>query len=349
MKRFLIKAALAIMLFPAPLQAQEMVSPLIFESYECDFGQVEESGGTLFSTFHFINGASFPIRILRVSASCSCVSVSYPQDLIQVGATGEISVAFNPARTFGDVVRMVDIYLMGDQPGVSLTLKAHVTPSEYSMEDIYTVALPDGIRLTSVSQRFGYISAGSMAERRVDVINSSDSAVEIEASPEQEDGLLTVACPQRLGPGEAGSIILRYTIPEDTYALGSHENRVNLLLNGRPCNRQIQVSCIGIRAQAGAKGPAPSLQVLPTSPVMKKSLLGKGYLCTFTIRNGGNANLVIHKGDFPAGVISDLADCTVVKPGGSRKVKLQSSEGQFRFGLVTNDPLRPYKEVQTTK
>ena len=344
-----IAAVTALNLLSAPLQAQEAGSPLIFDSYECDFGEVEEADGTLFNTFHFINGSGAPVQILRISASCSCVSVSYPQEPVPGGDTGEISVAFNPARTAGDVIRMVDIYLMDGKPGVSLTLKAKVNPSEYALEDIYTVSLPGGIRLTSLSQRFGYVTAGSMAERRIDVINTSDSAVAIGAEPEQDLGLLSVASPQRLGPGEAGSIILRYTLPDDLHGLGAHEDRVDLLLDGRPVNRQIQVSCIGIADLEKAKGPAPSLLVQPTSPVMKKSLLGKGYSGTYTIRNGGKADLKIIKADLPLGVVSDLSWDTVLKPGASKKVKIQSDNAEFRFGLVTNDPARPYKEIQTTK
>ena len=141
MRRLLFFCALtALNLLSAPLMAQEAGSPLIFDSYECDFGEVEEAEGTLFNTFHFINGSGTPVRILRISASCSCVSVSYPQDPIPGGETGEISVAFNPARTAGDVIRMVDIYLMDGKPGVSLTLKAKVNPSEYVLEDVYPVS-----------------------------------------------------------------------------------------------------------------------------------------------------------------------------------------------------------------
>lgn len=350
MRRLLFFCALtAFNLLSAPLMAQEAGSPLIFDSYECDFGEVEEAEGTLFNTFHFINGSGTPVRILRISASCSCVSVSYPQDPIPGGETGEISVAFNPARTAGDVLRMVDIYLMDGKPGVSLTLKAKVNPSEYALEDVYSVSLPGGIRLTSLSQRFGYVTAGSIDERRIDVINTSDSAVSIGAEPEQEDGMLTVASPQRLGPGEAGSIILRYTLPKEASAMGMHEDRVNLILDGRPINLQIQVSCIGIPDLEKAKGPSPSLLVQPTSPAMKKSLLGKGYSGTYTIRNGGKANLEIIKADLPLGVVSDLSWGTVLKPGESKKVKIQSGSAEFRFGLVTNDPARPYKEIQTNK
>lgn len=348
MKNFFSILASVLLVLPAlSVSAQEEASPLIFEAYECDFGEVEESGGTLFQTFHFINGAASPVRILRVSASCSCVSVSYPQGRLAGGEPGEISIAFNPARTVGDVVRMVDIYMSDGLPGVSLTLKAHVIPSEYDIEDVYSIALPDGIRVTSLSQRFGYIVAGQVAERRIDVINSSTKPVTL--GSEQPDGIsaLTVACPERLGPGEAGSIILRYTLPDGADAYGLHSDSVPLLINGRPCNRTVDVSCIGIADLGGRKGAAPSMQVYPSRPQMKKSLLGKGRSGRFEIRNSGKAELRILKVDLPEGASCDLPDGAVVRPGASRKVKVVSASPDLTFGLVTDDPVRPYKEIRT--
>jgi hypothetical protein len=328
------------------MYSQDDPSPLIFDAYECDFGEVEESGGTLFHTFTFINGSAAPVRILRVSASCTCVSVSYPQSRLGGGETGEISVAFNPARTVGDVMRDVDIFLSDGLPGVSLTLKAHVIPSEYDIEDVYSVSLPDGVRLTSLSQRFGYLAAGKMGERRIDVINSSQSPVTLESELASEAGFLTVACPERLGPGEAGSIILRYTLPTGIEAYGLHEDNVTLLVNGRPCNRPLSVSCIGIDELESA-APAPSLLVSPSRPEMKKSLLGRGCSGTFEIRNTGKSDLRIRKTDLPEGAECDLPDGAVLKPGASRKVTVRAASQDLRLGLVTNDPLRPYKEIRT--
>ena len=347
MKRFrLFLALLACTVLPVESFSQEGKSPLVFEAYEYDFGEVEEAGGTLFRTFAFINGSSAPVRILRVAASCSCVSVSYPQTILQSGEMGEISVAFNPARTAGDVLRVVDIIMSGGQPGVSLTLKAHVIPSEYDMEDVYSVSLPDGVRLTALSQRFGYLAAGKMAERRIDVVNSSDSPVTLEAEPASGAGFLAVACPERLGPGEAGSIILRYTLPKRMSAYGMHEDSVTLLVNGRPCNRSVEVSCIGIEEIDG-QGLVPSMQVYPSRLEMKRQLLGRGYSGSFEIRNNGKADLRIIKVDLPEGVVCDLPDGAVLKPGAGRKVTVRAASQELRLGLVTNDPVRPYKEMRS--
>ena len=346
MRRFRIfLALLSCMALPVESFSQEGTSPLIFESYGCDFGEVEEAGGTLFQTFHFINGSSAPVRILRVAASCSCVSVSYPQSLLEGGEVGEISVAFNPARTAGDVLRTVDIILSGGQPGVSLTLKAHVIPSEYDIEDVYSVSLPDGVRLTSLTGRFGYVAAGKMAERRIDVINSSSSSVTLAAEQDTDAGFLAVACPERLGPGEAGSLILRYTLPKRPSAYGLHEDNVTLLVNGRPCNRRLEISCIGIEDLDG-QGPAPSLQVYPSRLEMKRQLLGKGYSGSIEIRNNGESELRFFKVGLPEGASCDLPDGAVLKPGARRKVTVRSASPELRLGLVTNDPARPYKELR---
>ena len=342
-RRNKILAILALTVFPVPVLAQETVSPRIFDAFECDFGQVEEAGGTLFHTFSFINGAGSPVRIQRISASCSCVSVSYPQDLIQGGEVGEISVAFNPAGTAGDVLRTVDVYISDSDPAATLIITAKVKPSEYSVEELYPTLLADGIRVTSLSHRFGYIKAGAMAERRIDVINTSGKPVTLEAKAGGR--YLTVAAPDHLGKGEASSIILRYTLPDNTDALGSHSDKVTVVINGNTYNRPVETSCIGLGETAGGNGPAPSLQLNTSAIVMRQSLLKKGYSGSFTVKNSGKANLVIYKTDLPEGTESDLPDGSVIKPGASRKVTVRSNKISFRIGFVTNDPSRPYREI----
>ena len=66
MKRFFhILAIAALLWFPSVLKAQEDVSPMIFEAYECDFGEVEQAGGTLFQTFHFINAEFLQVAVVH--------------------------------------------------------------------------------------------------------------------------------------------------------------------------------------------------------------------------------------------------------------------------------------------
>ena len=127
-----------------------------------------------------------------------------------------------------------------------------------------------------------------------------------------------------------------------------HSDKVTLLVNGRPCNRFIEASCIGVEDFEGRKGPAPSLQVYPSRLEMKKSLLGRGYSGSVVIRNTGNGELRIRKVDLPDGVTADLPDGTVLKDGASRKVTFHSASAAFSSGFVTNDPVRPYKEIRTT-
>ena len=62
----------------------------------------------------------------------------------------------------------------------------------------------------------------------------------------------------------------------------------------------------------------------------------------------GSGDLRIRKVDLPDGVTSDLPDGTVIKAGASRKATFRSVSAAFSSGLVTNDPVRPYKEIRTT-
>ena len=64
--------------FSLAAQAQEELnSALVFETYEWDFGQINEADGVVQHTFRFVNISKDPIQIDNVSTSCGCTTVLY--------------------------------------------------------------------------------------------------------------------------------------------------------------------------------------------------------------------------------------------------------------------------------
>lgn len=321
---------------------------MIFDSTLRDFGTVDEAGGTLFHTFQFVNGASTTTVISKVTASCSCVTVSYPQARMKGGETGEISVALSPVGLMGDILREVFVCVEGYEP-VMLELKADVKPSKVEIDDIYKVSLPSGLRMTTSSANFGYVALGSSSKKRIDIVNTSDKPLRIAAEVADEAAsFLRAACPERLSPGEAGSIILSYSLPKSERAYGRHSDEVTLLLNHNPCSRKITTSFIGTDDFTSKKPvAAPSFQTYPSKLEVKKSILG-GWTGSFTVKNAGKGDLVIRKVQFSDDVECSLKDAEIIAPGKSIKVSVRSKKNTFKVGLVTNDPSRPFKEISTT-
>ena len=326
--------------------AQGNVSPLVFDSSTFDFGKVDEAGGTLFHTFTFINGASFPVRISQVSASCNCVSVSYPQSTLKGGETGVVSVAFNPVGLAGKVSRQVEIFLGDGQPGTTLEISTEIIPSEYDITEAYKVALPDGLRLESLNCKFGYIPVGHSSEQKIDIVNTSDKPLSIGAEPVNPASHLTVACPASLRPGEAGALILRHNFSKSAY--GSYSDDVRILVNGSPCNRMVNVSSVAVDDFKSPTSSAPSMQIYPSQLKLKKiPVIGK-YVTYFEIANNGKSDLVVRKVVVPEGVEAELTDGTSIAPGRKKKVIVKGDKPSFSVEVIVNDPVRPYKELRTS-
>lgn len=345
MKRIIILLLAVSVLLPLKLFGQEPVSPLVFDSEEFDFGRVKEGDGTLFHTFAFINGAAAPVRISQVSASCNCVSVSYPQSELEGGESGIISVALNPVGLVGKVVRGISVYLDGGLAGRTLEISADIEPSEYDIEEAYKIAFPDGLRLESLSRKFGYVPVGKSSEKHIAVVNTSNRPISMEAEVDDPGSHLSVACPSSLAPGEAGAVILRYNMPSRAY--GAYNDEVTVVVNGSSCNRKLSVSAIAVDDFSGGKGVSPVMQIYPSILDVKRIPVINKYCASFEIANNGKADLVIRNASVTDGAETDLSGGTVLKPGQKRRFTVHSTTPDFSLGVVSNDPLRPYKELRT--
>ena len=65
----LLTAILALSVSIAHAQ-EELNSALVFETYEWDFGQIDEADGVVQHTFRYVNISKDPIQIDNVSARC---------------------------------------------------------------------------------------------------------------------------------------------------------------------------------------------------------------------------------------------------------------------------------------
>ena len=107
---------------------EELNSALVFETYEWDFGQINEADGVVQHTFRFTNISNNPIQIDNVATSCGCTTVLYSTQPVAGGEYGELTVAFDPSRTEGRVLREVEIFTKDRRNYASLMITADVNP-----------------------------------------------------------------------------------------------------------------------------------------------------------------------------------------------------------------------------
>lgn len=117
---------------PAKTQAEAPAGPtttMVFDSYEHDFGTMEE-GDAVTHIFSFTNTGSEPLILDKCKGSCGCTVPKCPKEPIAPGASGEIEVKFNSKGKKNNQTKTVTINANTDPGQTILKIKAFVNPAE---------------------------------------------------------------------------------------------------------------------------------------------------------------------------------------------------------------------------
>ena len=125
MKKTLISLFCALCLIAAT-DAQSKKSPIVFDSYEWDFGTVESAEGTVCHTFTFKNNSKEAVKIDRDIPSCECVRAFYDDATVAPGAEATVMITFNPKKENGKSNRRVELIDKDGNTLASLSVKAMV-------------------------------------------------------------------------------------------------------------------------------------------------------------------------------------------------------------------------------
>lgn len=98
-----------------------------FQTYDHDFGTVEQNSSST-KTFQFTNSGTNPLVITNAKGSCGCTVPDWPKEPILPGATGEITVTYNPGMKEGDQNNTVTITANTNPPSTIIRIKANVVP-----------------------------------------------------------------------------------------------------------------------------------------------------------------------------------------------------------------------------
>ena len=129
MKRTIISIFCAVALLTS-VDAQTKKSPVVFDSYEWDFGTIEAAEGTVAHTFTFINKSKEVVKIDRDIPSCECVRAFYDDITVAPGETAEVMITFAPKKENGKSNRRVELVDKDGNTLASLSVKANVKHTE---------------------------------------------------------------------------------------------------------------------------------------------------------------------------------------------------------------------------
>ena len=354
MRKILFTLAMAAIPALALAQDEKPSSPLLFDSYEWDFGTIEEVDGIVTHVFQFTNISKEPVQIVSISTSCGCTNAEFSTEPVAPGDFGEITVHFSPARTEGVVFREVEVFTRDRKSYDHLSLMADVIPMPMGLEQLNPHQLSGDIRTNVNRCNFGYIAQGKTVTKKVSLVNIGSKTAKIQFTTTGKANGMTVSMPSELGPEESAYVDVTYTIPVGNRYYGMARDTIWIKADGQPSGQPIIVSALRIEDLEGTENkPHPSLRVEPGYVDFGSKAPGKTYKQTITIGNTGNADLIFRDVEKGPGTTININDGLVIKPGQEKKVTVSivnsKEAGTTTMGsinLTTNDPVRPFRELR---
>lgn len=298
----------------------------VFLPASIDLGDIREGDGPAVCNFVCANDSSAPLDIAFVSASCSCVSVSWPREAVKPGESAEITAVLDTDGMSGRVSRQITVWERGDKVLATLEITANVISSRPSR----SYPLLDGkVEASAGALDFGYVEEGKAAVREVELKNTGAGALPLEL---HSTGGIRVSGDSEIASG--GSTVLSIICAPK--AVGSVEGSVVIRSGPSSFSIPVEALCIGKVVEQ----EAPALHT-PASP-LRVSASGR---CKLKMSNTGKSPLTIYKMEFPSGVVCTGIPGTI-ESGENCIVRLRSCPENFSVRIFTNDPVRPCRELR---
>jgi len=339
---------------PVTTWAQDNKSPLQFDSYEWDFGTIEEKDGIVTHTFQFMNVSDQNVSIEAVSTSCGCTSANYSTSPIKPGETGEITVHFNPARTEGEMLRDVEVFTSLKKSPDRLVMLINVIPMPMGLNELYPHQLSANVKTNSTRCNFGYVAQGTTVTKSVQIANVDKKTAKLTYKTTGNRYGMKVEGPDKLKGESVEAILVTYTIPTGANNYGMARDTIWVMADGTDPIERIVVSAIRIDAKTqDNNGPAPTMRIEPAYADFGIKPAGKNYKQTITIENTGDADLIFYDIETTNGATASISDGFTIRAGRQEKVTISINSDRKSgvtttgsVNLTTNDPTRPFRELR---
>ncbi len=227
MKKLLFFAA---MLISISAMAQQPV--ITFNETTHDFGKINEADGRVTTIFVFKNEGMIPLILSNVKASCGCTTPKWTKEPIEPGATGEITVTYNPNGRPGRFQKSITVTSNATEPTVRLNIKGEVIPKPVNPAEKYPVKM-GVLNLKQKSWNFGILNKKDASKTcSIEYTNTTNEPINIGVATTPEDQYLktSVTLPV-INPGETGKINITLNIQECPI-WGPIEPKLYVIVNG---------------------------------------------------------------------------------------------------------------------
>lgn len=317
-----------------------------------DFGAFDESDGTVWCKFRFVNTGSEPIAIVNARANCGCTRPEYSRQPVAPGDTAVIEVGFDPKNRPGRFTKYINVDLSGTPARTSLSIKGTVIGSHETLRSRYPLEVgPMNLRGNMIA--FGEISKGHTTGRYLEGYNSSSDTIRPVVSNLPEH-INVIVEPPAVSPGDR-FVISAIFHSDKTPLWGLNVDSITVAPSAGAAEK-VDVETIAIVTEDFSKltpkdrENAPVIdtdvtavdlqRISPKDPVIHR---------TFSIVNKGKSPLNIRRIYSPDRSVDVRMKNTRIKPGKSEKVDLTIDPSLIgdtellnaRITIISNDPVHP--------
>ena len=129
--------AIGLLLAATPMVAKTQKSPVSFDTYEWDMGNVNPQQGTVAHTFKMKNISDKDVKIGESKPSCECIRAFYPSDYIAPGEQVDVMVTLSPSESSGKTYRSVELIDTNGNTLGALSLEADITENGTALNQGY--------------------------------------------------------------------------------------------------------------------------------------------------------------------------------------------------------------------
>ncbi len=322
---------------------------------EHDFGLLTRNKPAT-ASFTITNIGNDPLLISRVTTSCACTLVEWPQQPVAPGEKASIKATFD-AKMMGRFHKFINLYSNSSQALIRLSLKGEVLLEGAEQGSGLAEEIGDFL-LNTRHIEFDPAEKGEKPTATIELLNTSKQAIELKLL-HLPPYLTLKATPPTLAPRRKGQITLTLET-EYLTEYGLTQTPVYLARYSADkvsTDNEIVISSILLpdfsMLNETQLANAPRLELSETDLdlgiVREKGSVTR----TITVTNQGKSRLDIEKLQVFNPALGLRLGKRHLKPGESCKLKLKLNgkllykmKGETKALMITNDPENPYVMIQ---
>ncbi len=334
------------MFFSTAIMAQQIGANISFATLEHNFETVIENNGKVKCVFVFTNTGNKTLVVQHVSASCGCTTPKWTNAPLKTGASGEISVEFNPKNRLGTFNKTIKVTSNGSVQPIVLRIKGNVVAGEKTLQEEYRIKMGK-IRAKTNNISFAKILNTETRTETVDIVNDSEEDIKI--SFDRVPAHLKVkAVPSKLKPKQGGKIEVEY-IAKKRNDWDYVRDNLFVVLNGEKHHKNRFTVSATIKEDFGDLSKS-DMQNSPKAEFENQTFafgeINQGDVVKhqFVLKNSGKEDLIIRKTRASCGCTATKPEKSVIKPGESTNLEVvfnsthKKGKQNKNVTVITNDP-----------